>query len=57
MICAMLFLQLGLITAKPVLYVCNVAEADAATGNAYSQCGGGKGQGRKCGGDYGFGGD
>ncbi len=30
------FLQLGLITAKPVLYVCNVAEADAATGNAYS---------------------
>ncbi len=31
-----LFEQLGLITAKPVLYVCNVAEADAATGNAYS---------------------
>jgi len=31
-----LFLQLGLITAKPVLYVCNVAEADAATGNAWS---------------------
>ncbi|MFZ5929872.1 MAG: redox-regulated ATPase YchF [Pseudomonadota bacterium] len=30
------FLQLGLITAKPVLYVCNVAEADAATGNAWS---------------------
>lgn len=30
------FLQLGLITAKPVLYVCNVAEADAATGNAFS---------------------
>ncbi len=31
-----LFEQLGLITAKPVLYVCNVSEADAATGNAYS---------------------
>ncbi len=31
-----IFLQLGLITAKPVLYVCNVSEADAATGNAYS---------------------
>jgi len=31
-----LFLQLGLITAKPVLYVCNVAEGDAATGNAWS---------------------
>ena len=31
-----LFLQLGLITAKPVLYVCNVSEADAATGNAHS---------------------
>ena len=26
---------LGLLTAKPVLYVCNVAEADAATGNAH----------------------
>jgi len=31
-----LFDALGLITAKPVLYVCNVAEADAATGNAFS---------------------
>ena len=29
--------QLQLLTAKPVLYVCNVAEADAATGNSYSQ--------------------
>ncbi|HBH26199.1 MAG TPA: redox-regulated ATPase YchF [Rhodospirillaceae bacterium] len=28
---------LGLITAKPVLYVCNVDEASAATGNAWSQ--------------------
>ena len=28
---------LGLMTAKPVLYVCNVEEASAATGNAYSQ--------------------
>ncbi len=31
------FAQLGLITAKPVLYVCNVAESDAASGNKYSQ--------------------
>ena len=30
------FRQLGLLTAKPVLYVCNVDEASAATGNAYS---------------------
>ena len=29
--------QLQLLTAKPVLYVCNVAEFDAATGNSYSQ--------------------
>jgi GTP-binding protein YchF len=28
---------LQLLTAKPVLYVCNVAESDAATGNAYCQ--------------------
>jgi len=28
--------QLGLITQKPVLYVCNVDEASAATGNPYS---------------------
>ncbi|MGI9401734.1 MAG: redox-regulated ATPase YchF [Rhizobiaceae bacterium] len=28
---------LNLLTAKPVLYVCNVAEADAATGNEFSQ--------------------
>ena len=28
---------LNLLTSKPVLYVCNVAEADAATGNAHSQ--------------------
>jgi len=28
---------LGLLTAKPVLYVCNVAEADAATGNAHTR--------------------
>jgi hypothetical protein len=27
---------LQLITSKPVLYVCNVAESDAATGNAFS---------------------
>ena len=28
---------LGLLTAKPVLYLCNVDEADAATGNAHSR--------------------
>jgi hypothetical protein len=31
------FQGLQLLTAKPVLYVCNVDEASAATGNAYSQ--------------------
>ena len=29
--------QLQLLTAKPVLYVCNVTESDAANGNRYSQ--------------------
>ncbi len=29
--------SLNLLTAKPVLYVCNVAEADAATGNEHSR--------------------
>ncbi len=29
--------RLGLLTAKPVLYVCNVEEAAAATGNAFSE--------------------
>ncbi len=29
--------QLQLLTAKPVLYICNVAEVDVATGNSYSQ--------------------
>src|SRR5437868_5866095 len=29
--------QLGLLTQKPVLYVCNVDEASAALGNAYSR--------------------
>ncbi|UVI38816.1 redox-regulated ATPase YchF [Qipengyuania spongiae] len=33
---ARLFAQAQLLTAKPVLYVCNVAEEDAATGNALS---------------------
>jgi ribosome-binding ATPase len=28
---------LNLLTSKPVLYVCNVAEGDAGTGNAYSK--------------------
>jgi len=32
-----LFKQLQLLTAKPVLYVANVAEKDAATGNPYSE--------------------
>ena len=31
------FSQLGLMTSKPVLYVCNVDEQSAATGNKYSQ--------------------
>ncbi|MCX8254054.1 putative GTP-binding protein [Beijerinckiaceae bacterium RH AL1] len=30
------FAQLGLLSSKPVLYVCNVEEASADTGNAYS---------------------
>ncbi len=32
-----LFRQLQLLTSKPVLYVCNVDEAHAATGNAFSK--------------------
>src|SRR5947207_3424650 len=32
-----LFHQLGMLTSLPVLYVCNVDEASAATGNAYSR--------------------
>jgi ribosome-binding ATPase len=31
------FLGLGLLTSKPMLYVCNVEEAAAATGNAFSR--------------------
>jgi GTP-binding protein YchF len=34
---ARLFRQAQLLTAKPVLYVCNVAEEDAANGNALSE--------------------
>jgi GTP-binding protein YchF len=34
---ARLFEQAQLLTAKPVLYVCNVSEEDAATGNALSE--------------------
>jgi len=34
---ARLFAQAQLLTAKPVLYVCNVGEEDAATGNALSE--------------------
>ncbi|WP_338445873.1 redox-regulated ATPase YchF [Pelagerythrobacter marensis] len=33
---ARIFAQAQLLTAKPVLYVCNVAEEDAAEGNAFS---------------------
>src|SRR5262249_54668116 len=33
---ARIFAQAQLLTAKPVLYVCNVEEASAATGNALS---------------------
>src|SRR6202166_947924 len=32
-----IFRTLALLTAKPVLYVCNVDEAASSTGNAYSQ--------------------
>jgi ribosome-binding ATPase len=32
-----MFATLGLMTAKPVLYVCNVEEASAATGNEFSR--------------------
>jgi len=32
-----LFRSLGLLSSKPVLYVCNVEEAAAATGNAFSR--------------------
>src|SRR5262245_54947566 len=32
-----LFAQLGLMTSKPLLYVCNVDEASAAAGNGYSK--------------------
>jgi hypothetical protein len=31
------FIALQLLTSKPVVYVCNVEEASAATGNAYSE--------------------
>ena len=34
---ARVFAQAQLLTAKPVLYVCNVEEANAANGNAHSQ--------------------
>jgi len=34
---ARVFEQAQLLTAKPVLYVCNVGEADAATGNALTE--------------------
>ena len=32
-----LFNQLQLLTSKPIVYVCNVAEAEAATGNAWTE--------------------
>jgi GTP-binding protein YchF len=34
-----IFKQLQLLTGKPVLYICNVSEEDAATGNAMSERG------------------
>lgn len=34
---APLFKQLQLITAKPILYVCNVSESEAATGNKFTK--------------------
>ena len=42
------FAMLGLMTSKPVLYVCNVEEGAAATGNEYSRkvAGAGEGGGR-----------
>ena len=39
--------QLGLMTAKPVLYVCNVEEGSAATGNEILRQGRSHGQGRR----------
>ncbi len=33
----LIFKQLQLLTGKPVLYICNVSEEDAATGNAMSE--------------------
>ena len=42
-----LFHQLGLLTAKPVLYVCNVDEGSAATGNALSEQGRGARRARR----------
>ena len=41
------FHMLGLLTSLPVLYVCNVEEASAANGNAYSTQGRGAGQTRR----------
>ena len=41
------FAGLQLLTAKPVLYVCNVAEADAARGQRADRPGGGAGPGPK----------
>ncbi len=34
---ALIFNRLDLLTSKPILYVCNVSEDDAATGNRFSQ--------------------
>ena len=40
--------QAQLLTTKPVLYVCNVEEASAATGNAHQRGGAGDGgEGRR----------
>ena len=42
-----LFNSLGLLSSKPVLYVCNVEEASAAAGNAFSERVAGPRQGRR----------
>ncbi len=48
-----LFHSLGLLTSTPVLYVCNVDEGSAATGNEFSK----RGRGARQGGGRGRGGD
>ena len=42
-----LFSQLGLLSSKPVLYVCNVEEASADKGNEFSEQGDGRARRRR----------